>query len=116
MISGFGAMEAVDNIVPVYFLRYNETILESNICVIDVDLLIDTISYVSRIIFDNRIPLWYNPSDLRKCTRVIGANSLTHIKYLSPNMNELFTLFKHLFKNKTQVPNEKHLNKRTKTI
>jgi hypothetical protein len=68
---------------------------ESAMCVIDADLPVESIHFVCNYCHERRIPVWFNPTDLKKCTRIVDANALEKVTYMSPNTKELFTIFVH---------------------
>ena len=86
-----GNMEAHDHITPGLVKKNLDALVNSEFCVIDADIPMETIEYVSSVCEKESIPVWFNPTDLRKCYKII--NSLDKVTYMSPNSKELFTLF-----------------------
>ena len=69
------------------------TLEKSAFCILDADIPSETIAFVSSYCQTHSIPVWFNPTDLRKCQKLIESNSLSKITFLSPNVKELLTLF-----------------------
>jgi sugar/nucleoside kinase (ribokinase family) len=88
-----GAMRAHDFISSEYIEKHLDSLKSSDLCVLDADIPVETIKYICDICHSAGVPVWFNPTDLRKCNKIIKANSLSKITYMSPNMKELFTLF-----------------------
>ena len=89
-----GNMRAHDFITPELIQQNLSTLADSEFCVIDADIPSETISFICTYCENNNIPVWFNPTDLRKCYKLIEANSLSKITYISPNIKELFTIFR----------------------
>ena len=97
LILGLGAMDAHDYIKPEY-LKYHEKLLEkSSICIVDADLSVESLRYIFNKCYEDKLPVWYNPTDLRKCMRVIEAKSLSKVTFISPNSKELLAIFLDMF-------------------
>ena len=94
LLIGCGDMRAHDYITPQVIEKHLSTIRNSLICVLDADVPIETIKYLGDICWDNKIPIWFNPTDLRKATKIIDADVFSKITYMSPNLKELFIIFK----------------------
>ena len=45
------------------------------------------------------IPVWYNPTDYRKCDKIVQVGCLSKLTYMSPNLKELLLIARSLFKN-----------------
>jgi pseudouridine-5'-phosphate glycosidase/pseudouridine kinase len=103
-----GSMKA-HNYISVDLIKKNiQTLLDSEICVIDADIPVETIKFICEICNSNSIPIWFNPTDIRKCKKILDANCLSKITYISPNSKELFILFEGLLKQENS--NDKILN------
>ena len=87
-----GDMKAHDYIRPSLVQKHAEMISNSDLCVLDADIPVETIDFVCAHCEANSIPVWCNPTDVRKCNKVI--NSLAKLTYISPNLKELFALFR----------------------
>ncbi len=88
-----GNMKAHDYITPELIQKSLDTLSKSEFCVLDADIPSDTIKYVCSYCHSKNIPVWFNPTDLRKCYKLIEANSLSKLTYISPNLKELLTIF-----------------------
>ncbi len=90
---GCGDMRAHDKIVPSYIKEHIHLIDDSAMCVIDADIPIETITYITNFCQTKNIPVWYNPTDLRKSTKVVEAGVFSKLTFMSPNTKELFAIF-----------------------
>ena len=95
-----GAMHVHDHIDVALLSRpaTATAIAESTLCVIDADLPVESIRHVCERCRERAIPVWFNPTDLNKCTRIVDAHALDKITYMSPNTKELFTIFAHMLR------------------
>lgn len=80
-----------------------DNLYKSSIVIVDADVPVETLRYIVGICYDAKIPIWYNPTDLRKCMKIIDAKSLSKLTYISPNSKELFTIFAHIFQHPTTL-------------
>jgi sugar/nucleoside kinase (ribokinase family) len=86
-------MRAHSYVTPELIEKNIQILANSDLVAIDADIPKETISYICNFCSNNNIPVWYNPTDLRKCNKIVETNNLTKITYLSPNQKELVTLF-----------------------
>ena len=96
LMLGLGDMRSHDHISVDHIKKHLKSIKDSRMCVIDADLSVETIEYLCDICHAENIPVWFNPTDLRKCDKIIKANALGKITFMSPNLKELLKLFKSL--------------------
>lgn len=87
-----GDMKAHDKVTPELIEKNLEVIKESEMCVLDACMPTETIEKICSVCNQYSIPVWYNPTDIRKCNKIIS--SLAKVTYISPNMTELFELFR----------------------
>jgi sugar/nucleoside kinase (ribokinase family) len=98
LLLGLGAMEAHDYIKPEFLKKHENLYEKSSICIVDADLSVESLRYIlNKCYKDFKLPVWYNPTDLRKCMRVIEAKSLSKITFMSPNSKELLAIFLDVF-------------------
>lgn len=76
-------------------------------CVIDADIPIETIAYICDQCQAQNIPVWFNPTDLRKCDKIVKSKCLSKITYMSPNFKELLLIFKSTLINDNKAQNIK---------
>lgn len=105
-----GNMKAHDYITPEFIKTNLDILSKSQFCVLDADIPIDTIEYVSNYCQIENIPLWFNPTDLRKCYKLIDSDSLAKCTYISPNLQELFTLFSLKFQKDNSLNENEKIN------
>lgn len=86
-------MRAHNYITPEFIQKNLDTLEQSELVVIDADIPKETIEYICNYCELNKIPIWFNPTDLRKCTKVIDTNCLSKLTYMSPNLKELLIIF-----------------------
>lgn len=97
LLFGCGDMRAHDMILPAYIQKHTNLINDSAMCVIDADIPTETIIYITNFCESKNIPIWYNPTDLRKSTKVVEAGVFSKLTFMSPNTKELFAMFKSTF-------------------
>lgn len=88
-----GSMKAHDSIDPLFIQNNLDAIKNSELCVIDADIPNDSIKIICDFCHQQSIPIWFNPTDLRKCTKVYDSKCLDKITFMSPNYKELLTIF-----------------------
>ncbi|CAF0705628.1 unnamed protein product [Brachionus calyciflorus] len=89
-----GSMKAHDLILPDFVSKFLEDIKQSDLCVIDADIPNETIKLICDFCEKENVPIWFNPTDLRKCTKILDTQCLNKITYMSPNYKELLTILK----------------------
>lgn len=60
----------------------------------DANIPSETLAYVCDECERSSIPVWYNPTDYRKCSKIVQTNRLSKLTYMSPNYKELILIFK----------------------
>ncbi|RMZ93255.1 pseudouridine-metabolizing bifunctional -like [Brachionus plicatilis] len=88
-----GSMKAHDSIDPLFVQKNLDSIKNSELCVIDADIPNESIRIICDFCHQENIPVWFNPTDLRKCTKVYDSKCLDKITFMSPNYKELLTIF-----------------------
>ena len=101
LILGCGDMRCHDYISPEYIKQNIQAIEKAAICVFDADIPINTIQYISEFCEKKHIPLFFNATDLRKATKVVEANVLSKITFMSLNSKELLSIFEAVLKKDT---------------
>jgi sugar/nucleoside kinase (ribokinase family) len=94
-----GDMQAHDHITPEVIEQSAETIRNSSMCVLDANIPIETMEAVCDLCRKYSVPVWYNPTDIRKCNRIVS--SLSKVTYISPNSKELVAIFKETVRTET---------------
>jgi sugar/nucleoside kinase (ribokinase family) len=87
-----GDMKAHDYITPSLLEQHAETIEKSEMCVLDANVPVETMNALCKFCAEKSMPVWYNPTDIRKCSRIVS--SLSKVTYISPNAKELLAIFK----------------------
>ncbi|XP_012264907.2 pseudouridine-metabolizing bifunctional protein C1861.05 isoform X2 [Athalia rosae] len=95
---GVGEMMAHKKISPSLIRKYKSQLGKATILVLDGNLPLETLSEVFNISAQFNIPVWYEPTDARKATKIFQNNehwkSLLH--FVSPNQNELLAIARYL--------------------
>jgi hypothetical protein len=86
-------MRSHATILPAYIQRHLPTLATSALCVLDADLPLESLHFAATFCQQRHIPLWYNPTDLRKSTKVVDARVLSNLTFMSPNTKELVAIF-----------------------
>lgn len=113
MLFGCGDMRAHDEILPSYIKEHIQLIDDSAMCVIDADIPNETIIYLTNFCQSKNIPVWYNPTDLRKSTKVVEAGVFSKLTFMSPNTKELFAIFSAVFDQDQTLTDAERNNFRT---
>ncbi|XP_060818529.1 uncharacterized protein LOC132908506 [Bombus pascuorum] len=93
-----GEMEVFSSISPHLVKKYQSYVENSSFIVLDGNLPLDTIRYVLDLATCSNIPVWYEPTDVNKATKVFKAKSQWQnvLHFISPNRNELSAIGKYL--------------------
>ncbi|XP_071858284.1 uncharacterized protein isoform X2 [Bombus fervidus] len=93
-----GEMEVFSSISPHLVKKYQSYVENSSFIVLDGNLPLDTIRYVLDLATCLKIPVWYEPTDVNKATKVFKAKSQWQnvLHFISPNRNELSAIGKYL--------------------
>lgn len=93
-----GEMEVFASISPDVVKKYQSCVENSSFIVLDGNLPLDTIRYVLDLAACSKIPVWYEPTDVNKATKVFEAKSQWQnvLHFISPNRNELSVIGKYL--------------------
>lgn len=97
--TAIGDMKAHDFIKPDFVSKHLEALKSSELCVIDADIPVETIKLVCDFCDKENIPVWFNPTDLRKCTKILSSNCYSKLTFMSPNYKELLTIFNEVLRN-----------------
>jgi len=92
-----GSMRVHDHITVDMIKKRESLIVNSEICVLDANIPSETIDYVCELCEKNRVPVWFNPTDIRKCHKI--NKSISKVTYISPNLKELIQIFKETLNN-----------------
>lgn len=103
LLMGCGAMDAHNYITPAVIDSNINLIKNSKVCVVDADIPVESLQHLCNVCKKENIPIWYNPTDIRKCSRIVEADSIEKLTFMSPNLKELFEIFTSILKKK-QVP------------
>lgn len=97
LLFGCGDMRSHSTIDRAYIEANLDTVADSDMCVLDADIPVETVLFIVNYCWEQRIPIWYNPTDLRKSTKVVDAGVLSKLTFMSPNTKELFAIFNATF-------------------
>ena len=92
-----GEMEILASISPNLIKKYQSFVENASFIVLDGNLPADTIRYVLDLAACSRIPVWYEPTDINKATKLFEAKSQWQnvLHFISPNRNELSVIGKY---------------------
>ncbi|XP_015585778.1 uncharacterized protein LOC107263278 isoform X2 [Cephus cinctus] len=106
---GIGEMDAFSAISPDIIVRHKTNLEKSGLLILDGNTSLETIRTIMDIAAQFTIPVWYEPTDVRKATKIFEAtdNWRNTLHFISPNENELLAIAKHFGisdpKNKTNL-------------
>ncbi|XP_043787121.1 pseudouridine-metabolizing bifunctional protein C1861.05 [Apis laboriosa] len=95
---GIGEMEVFTSISPNLVKKYQSYVENSSIIVLDGNLPLDTIQYLLELATYSKIPVWYEPTDVKKAMKIFEAKLQWQnvLHFISPNRNELLVIGKYL--------------------
>ncbi|XP_043495368.1 pseudouridine-metabolizing bifunctional protein C1861.05 [Polistes fuscatus] len=93
-----GEMSAFAAIDTDLIRKYQTQLEEASIIVIDANLPAETMALILDIATHAKIPVWYEPTDVRVATKIfeIGSQWENTLHFVSPNKNELLAISKYL--------------------
>lgn len=91
-------MEVFTSISPNLVKKYQSYVENSSIIVLDGNLPLDTIQYLLELATYSKIPVWYEPTDVKKAMKIFEAKLQWQnvLHFISPNRNELLVIGKYL--------------------
>eukprot|EP01127_Copromyxa_protea_P017780 TRINITY_DN5467_c0_g1_i3.p1 TRINITY_DN5467_c0_g1~~TRINITY_DN5467_c0_g1_i3.p1 ORF type:complete len:259 (+),score=45.88 TRINITY_DN5467_c0_g1_i3:74-778(+) len=97
MVAAINDMSAIDALTP----EILQNILERHegdlsMIVFDANISAPCINTICSFAHDKNIPVWFNPTSIYKSIKVVEANCLDKITFMSPNISELGALIKAL--------------------
>ncbi|XP_015183413.1 PREDICTED: pseudouridine-metabolizing bifunctional protein C1861.05 [Polistes dominula] len=93
-----GEMDAFAAIDTDLIKKYQKQLEEASIIVIDANLPTETMALILDIATHAKIPVWYEPTDIRVATKIfeIGSQWENALHFISPNKYELLVISKYL--------------------
>ncbi|XP_043263251.1 pseudouridine-metabolizing bifunctional protein C1861.05 [Colletes gigas] len=88
---GIGEMDLFASISPNLIKKYQSYVENASFIVLDGNPPLDTIKYVLDLAIYSKIPVWYEPTDVKKATKIFEAKAQWQnvLHFISPNRNEL---------------------------
>ncbi|XP_076752298.1 uncharacterized protein LOC143424234 [Xylocopa sonorina] len=100
-----GEMEVLASISPNLVKKYQSFVENASFIVLDGNLPLDTIQYILDLATCSKIPVWYEPTDVKEATKIFQVQQWQNVlHFISPNRNELSLIGKYLG---LQVPDNK---------
>ncbi|XP_052089369.1 uncharacterized protein LOC127726068 [Mytilus californianus] len=96
LMFGIGDMDVHKQITPDYISRYEKNLALASMVVLDGNISTDSIEYVCQICHKNHVPVWYEPTDVNKAHKPFLTSAGQRLTYISPNLNELRVIYRHL--------------------
>jgi len=89
-------MDVFAAVTPQYVMGDSITTLISNaeIVVVDGNFPVDTIRAICVSAHRHQVPIWFEPTSVAKCTKILKADTLNMLTYISPNRGEMIALLK----------------------
>lgn len=79
--------------------RISSAIATAPLVMIDGNFPVATIKAIVESAHHNKVPVWFEPTSVAKCTKVVQAEVLHKLTYISPNRLEMLALLKALSSN-----------------
>lgn len=93
LMFGIGDMDIHKQITPEYISRFEKNLISAPLVVVDGNIPSDSIEYVCQVCQKNRVPVWYEPTDIHKASKPFTTSAGRMLTYISPNMNELRAMY-----------------------
>ncbi|XP_075742387.1 uncharacterized protein LOC119169183 isoform X3 [Rhipicephalus microplus] len=90
---GVGDMDVHRHISPQLVLENEEHIAHAPVVVLDGNVPVETISCVLRLCGQRRIPVFFEPTDVRKAVKPFLSDAWRHLSIISPNLAELRVMY-----------------------
>ncbi|XP_071455384.1 uncharacterized protein [Hetaerina americana] len=100
-LMGIGDMAAHMLITAEHVQKFQSTLENCPIFVIDGNIPQDTMDYILRVAKQNGIPVWFEPTDAKKAYKAFISGHV--IDFASPNLNELRTLMENQGASQSQL-------------
>jgi len=78
-----------EKITPEYVNRFLPEISSSKMVVMDGNLSLETMDFLCKKCKEFGIPLWFDPTSIRNSIKIVQANLLSYVTFISPNFGEL---------------------------
>jgi len=101
---GVGDMEIHSRITPHYVQGLHQEIMTAPLVVADGNLSQETLHTLLDMCSTHKVPLFFEPTDLRKANLPLSSPSVSAMTYCSPNLNELNSMLSYLTGVHTQLP------------
>ncbi|XP_067014265.2 uncharacterized protein [Anabrus simplex] len=82
-------MEIHDRITPQMVEKFESRIRQSPLVVMDGNIPRETMNYILGLCKDATVPVWFEPTDLRKAAKPFSTDLWKTMSFISPNLNEL---------------------------
>nr|XP_033331450.1 pseudouridine-metabolizing bifunctional protein C1861.05 [Megalopta genalis]XP_033331451.1 pseudouridine-metabolizing bifunctional protein C1861.05 [Megalopta genalis]XP_033331452.1 pseudouridine-metabolizing bifunctional protein C1861.05 [Megalopta genalis] len=93
---GIGEMDIFASITPDMVKKHRAHVENASYIILDGNLPLNTIKYILDLAAHSKIPVWYEPTDVKKATKIFETESqwqnVLHV--ISPNRNELKAIAK----------------------
>ncbi|XP_076662445.1 uncharacterized protein LOC143365797 isoform X2 [Halictus rubicundus] len=94
---GIGEMDIFASIGPDVVKKHRAHVENASFIVLDGNLPLNTLKYILDLATDSKIPVWYEPTDVKKATKIFEAETQWQnvLHFISPNRNELKEIAKY---------------------
>lgn len=96
LLFGIGDMDVHNQITPELVSKFESSLMSAPLVVLDGNIPVDSIEYVCEICHRNKVPVWFEPTDVHKATKPFMTSAGQRLTYISPNLNELRAIYRHL--------------------
>nr|XP_033335406.1 uncharacterized protein LOC117225767 [Megalopta genalis] len=92
---GIGEMDIFASITPDVVKEHRAHVENASYIILDDNLPLNTIKYILDLATHSKIPVWYEPTDVKKATKIFETESQwQNVRIISPNRNELKAIAK----------------------
>ncbi|KAL5014929.1 hypothetical protein ScPMuIL_009199 [Solemya velum] len=93
VLFGIGDMDIHTCITPQYISMFESEISSAPLVVVDGNVTPDAIACVCGLCWKHGVPVWFEPTDLKKAGKPFLTTVFRKLTYASPNLSELSTMF-----------------------
>lgn len=106
LLFGVADMDIHQQVTPAFVDQELKNVDFSKLKVIcsDGNVSVETLKKLVSLAQFHEVPFWYEPTDLHKCTKIVGAVKSGHpIEAISPNLTEFATIFEKIANRRLEV-------------
>ncbi|KAJ8020473.1 Pseudouridine-metabolizing bifunctional protein C1861.05 [Holothuria leucospilota] len=93
VILGIGDMGINDALSPEHIMQFESLLADAPLVVLDGNVRAEVIQHVCNFCSKHRVPVWFEPTCVKKATKPFQTDAWKSLSYASPNLNELRMMY-----------------------